>query len=74
VSERLVATLVVDAVALTVETVVPVTVLDARLPSEAVKTPLLVVTVETATGTEVATVATGAKVNRPILAPVPSAK
>jgi hypothetical protein len=66
VSERLVATLAFDTEALIVETDAETTVFDARLPSEAVETPLPTVTDETATGTKVVTVATGAKENKPI--------
>jgi len=50
------------------------TVVVASEPSEAVETPLLVVAVETVTGTEVESVVTGLKVKRPILLPLYSVK
>jgi hypothetical protein len=65
-----VATLAVDSVALVVETDTELTEADARLPSEAVETPLNIVAPATVTGTDVVIVAAGAKVKRPILFPI----
>ena len=74
VSEREVEALLVDSVTLVVDMDAAETVVVASEPSEAVETPLLVVAVETVTGTEVESVVTGLKVKRPILFPPGSVK